>query len=114
MSITLYNVISIISIMLTICTILGGIWAFHNGAARTATEVQERVINALETELTAMREKMESITKENMRLSHTIATICAALKSRGIVISIDGDMVSIKDDKGSTTTRIQEDGSGKI
>jgi hypothetical protein len=104
-----YTAISITSLILTICSILGGILAFRNGIARTANEVQERVINALEVELDNMRKRLDDLKDENTRLRLIIDTICAALKSRGMIIAIDGDMVSIHDGSGSTTTRIHEE-----
>ena len=102
------STLSIFSILLTICGILGGIVAFRNGFTRTANEIQERVINALESELAQLRQRLDDLKDENTRLKHTIATICSALKSRGLAVTIDGDMVSIRDSSGSTTTRIQE------
>ena len=105
----LTNTLSIFSILLTICGILGGIVAFRSGISRTANEVQERVINALESELAQLRQRLDDLKEENTRLKHTIETICAALKSRGLAVTIEGDMVSIHDGSGSsTTTRIQE------
>ncbi len=104
----LANTLSIFSLLLTTCGILGGIVAFRNGFTRTANEVQERVINALESELGQLRQRLDDLKDENTRLKHTIDTICAALKSRGLAVTIEGDMVSIRDSSGSTTTRIQE------
>ena len=100
--------LSIFSILLTICGILGGIVAFRNGFTRTANDIQERVINALQSELGQLRQRLDDLKEENTRLKQTIDTICAALKSRGLAVTIEGDMVSIRDSAGSTTTRIQE------
>ena len=100
--------LSIFSILLTICSILGGIVAFRNGFTRTANDIQERVINALESELSQLRQRLDDLKEENTRLKQTIDTICAALKSRGLAVTVEGDMVSIRDSSGSTTTRIQE------
>jgi regulator of replication initiation timing len=105
----LASTLSIFSILLTICGILGGIVAFRNGFTRTANEIQERVINALEIELEHLRQRLDDLKEENTRLKLTIDTICAALKSRDMAVTIEGDMVSIRDSSGSkTTTRIQE------
>jgi hypothetical protein len=109
----LYSLISIVSFILTLCVSIGGWFAFRHGQAQTANEVQERVINALEVELNALRARLDAVVRENSRLGHIIDTISAALRTRGLAISIDGDMVSIKDmvsvrEGGVTTTRIQE------
>ncbi|GCE07373.1 hypothetical protein KDAU_47020 [Dictyobacter aurantiacus] len=104
------DVLNVVNLVLTVGGIVGGLLAYRGGMARTANEIQERVIAALESELTGMRARLEDMKAENTRLSLIIDTICVALRRRGIAVSIDGDMVSISDDHGaSTTTRIQEE-----
>ena len=105
-----YTILSMISLLLTIGGLLGGFFAFRNGMTRTANEVQERVIHALESEITNLRQRMDDVKEENIRLKLIIETICAALKSRGLAVTIDCTMVSIHDAHGSTTTitHIQE------
>jgi cell division protein FtsB len=104
------NIFSTVNIILTLVTIAGGLLAYRSSIARAANEVQERVIAALEAEITTMRDKLDDMKAENTRLRVTIETICAALRSRGMAVSIDGDMVSIKDSRGSSTTaRIKEE-----
>jgi uncharacterized protein (UPF0335 family) len=79
-----------------------------------ANEVQERVISALNSELTTLADRIESMERENIRLHQIIATICTALKRRGIAVTIEGDMVNIRDQSGTHTERIHEqvDGHG--
>src|SRR6266852_1584770 len=105
-----YTALSVISLLLTIGGLLGGLRTIKNNMTRTANEVQERVINALESEITSLRLRLDDMKDENVRLRLIIETICAALKSRGLAVTIDGDMVSIHDAHGSTTTitHIQE------
>src|SRR5436305_3337630 len=104
----MYNFLSILNLVLLIATTLGGILAFRHGFTRTANEVQERVIAALNSELAALASRVESMEKENVRLHQIIATICAALKRRGIAVTIEGDMVNIHDQSGTHTERIHE------
>ena len=104
------NFLSILNLVLLIATTLGGILAFRHGFTRTANEVQERVIAALNSELAALASRIESMEKENIRLHQIIATICAALKRRGIAVTIQGDMVNIHDQSGTHTERIHEHG----
>jgi cell division protein FtsB len=104
------NLFSTLNIVLTLATIVAGLLAYRSSITRAANEVQERVIAALETEITTMRDKLDDMKAENTRLRVTIETICAALRSRGMAVTIDGDMVSIKDSSGSSTTaRIMEE-----
>jgi regulator of replication initiation timing len=104
-----YTILSIISLILTIGGLLGGVFAFKNGMTRTANEVQERVIHALESEISNLRQRLDDMKEENIRLKLVIETVCTALKSRGLAVTIDGAMVSIHDTHGTTTiTHIQE------
>jgi hypothetical protein len=103
-----YNIISIVNMLLVIFGIIGCFFAFRNGKANTANEIQERVINALQAEVDMLKDKQDEIIAENARLDNTLKTIIAALKSRNLAVTIDGDMVNIHDAQGSSTsTRIQ-------
>ena len=88
---------------------IGGAAAFRHGFTRTANEVQERVINALQSEIDSLKDRLAQLEIENTRLTHIIATIRAALRRRGLHITIDGELVSIRDREGKLThaTRIQ-------
>jgi hypothetical protein len=87
---------------MSICLLIGGVVAYRYGIARTANEVQERVINALQGEIAALHERVEALEKENTRLGQTVALICAALKQRGMHVTIDGNMVGLHDETGSS------------
>jgi hypothetical protein len=58
----------------------------------------------MRSEMVLLRERVEDKEKENAQLSQqinhlelTIDTICVALKKRGLVISVQGEMVNIED-----------------
>src|SRR5579859_5232935 len=101
------STLSIISILLTIGALLGGIWAFKSGISRTANEIQERVINALEADIELLRKRLDELKDENTHLRLVIETICTALKSRGLIIRIEDNLISIDD------TRSEERRVGK-
>lgn len=102
------NFLTLLNIAVTLGLVAGGIVAYHQGLARTADEVQERVINALQHEIQSLQDRLAALEKENTRLSQVIMTIRAALKQRGLHITIDGELVSIHDRSGNITqtTRI--------
>ena len=104
----MYNFLSILNLTLAIGTVIGGVMAYRHGFTRTANEVQERVIAALQAELQALTGRVEGMEKENIRLHQIIATICAALKKRGIAVTIEGDIVNIRDQRGMHSERIHE------
>lgn len=103
------DILSILNLVLCIGLAIGGLAAFRHGFTRTANEVQERVIHALESEINALKDRLGELEKENARLTQIIATIRTALRRRGLFITIDGELVSIRDRAGklTQTTRIQ-------
>jgi hypothetical protein len=103
----MYNIISIVSMLLTIAGILGGILAFKNGFARTANEVQDRVINALQQEISVLHMRLADLEAENRRLDQVLITLCEALKKRGIVVTIDGNLVTVTDGNTTHSMRIK-------
>jgi hypothetical protein len=104
------DLLSTVNFALTVGGIVGGVIAYRSGVERSANQVQESVIAALDAELNSLHHKIDDMKAENTRLCLIIDTICAALRSRGLAVSIDGDIVSISDRRGqSTMTRIQEE-----
>lgn len=103
----MYTMFSIMSLILTIAGLLGGYVAFRHGITHTANEVQERVINALQSEIEMLRGRIDDLEHENSRLDQVIVTICEALKKRGLAVSIDGNMVTVSDGHELQNVRIQ-------
>lgn len=95
--------LSVLNLFMTICLLAGGVIAYRHGIARTANEVQERVISALQSEMEILQTRISTLEKENTRLSELLMTIRSALKRRGIHITIDGDMISIHSSPTHTT-----------
>jgi hypothetical protein len=105
------NFLSILNLVITLSLMVGGLLAYQHGFTRTANEVQERVIRLLQSEIGALQDRIVALEKENTRLSHVITTIRSSLKRRGLLITIDGELVSIRDRAGrvTQTTRIHGD-----
>lgn len=83
-------------------------FAVKNGVMKAASDAQSSAIGAMRSEIETLREKVEDVKKDNHKLQQTIDTICEALKIRGLVISIQGEMVNIADKNGSTTAKIND------
>jgi len=96
--------LSLVNLVMTVSIVIGGIAAYRHGFSRTANEVQERVINALQSEIQALHDRIGALEKENSRLGYTLTTMCLALKQRGIHVTIDGDIISIQDRFGESYT----------
>jgi len=105
------NFLTILNLAATFGLIIGGLLAYHHGFARTAAEVQERVIHLLQSEIGALQDRIDALEKENTRLSQVIMTIRTSLKRRGLHITIDGELVSIQDRAGHLTQSARIHGS---
>ncbi len=90
-----------------VVTLVGAIFVTKSGIVKSTNEAQANAIAALQAEVNTLRNRIGDMEKENTRLEQTIQTICSALKMRGMVITVQGEMVNIHDDKGSTTTHIR-------
>jgi hypothetical protein len=103
------DLLNVIDLGISIVLAIGGVAAFRYGFTRTANEVQERVIHALESEIGTLKDRLSELEKENARLTLIIATIRTAMRRRGLFVTIEGELVSIRDKAGrfSQETRIR-------
>lgn len=76
------------------------------------SKAQNDAIQAMQEEIASLRRKVEDLTRDKIRLEQTIDTICAALKIRGMVITIQGELIHIEDKNGKTTTTRIHNGEG--
>lgn len=99
-------------------TIVGAIFVVRSNIGKAANDAQTSAIQALQADNIVLRNKIADIDKENTRkitdiekenarLEHVLQTIISALKMRGTVITIQGEMINVEDAKGTTVTRIQ-------
>lgn len=105
---SVYNFTSVANMIMMIVMVLGGFFVLKGSMGKAASVAQQSAISAMRDELDTLRSRTDDLKEENSRLQHTLQTICLALKSQGIVVSIDGTMVHISNKEGSTSTRIQE------
>lgn len=103
-----YLISSIIDAMVSTIVVLGGLFVLRGSVGKATSEAQQSAIQAMQSELDTLRERTNDLKEENKRQQNIIQTICEALKTKGIAICINGDIVHIRDDKGSTSARIQE------
>ena len=105
--------LSTITIIFAIGLTIGGFAAaFRNGRQVQLTSFQQAAATAqgaantaLQQRIEALEGRIEDFEKENIVQRHIIDTVIAALKQQyGILITIDGDMVSISDASGSAST----------
>jgi uncharacterized protein YlxW (UPF0749 family) len=107
--------------------IIGAYFASKNMAKSKASEeannTQQRTISALQgtvstlqADIGSLQRKVDELKSENRHQERVIETICLALKSEGIMITIDGEVISIKgleeSKKSATIVRIQDSKEG--
>jgi flagellar motor component MotA len=103
-----YNITSIIGNILMFAMMFGGFFALKGSIGQATNEAQQSAIEAMRSELDTLRSRMDDLKEENKRQQNIIQTICEALKTKGIIICINGDIVHIRDDKDTISKRIQE------
>ena len=88
-----------------------GLLAYRSGISKTQASAQDNTIRALQGEINVLKDRITEIEKENHRHTQTIDLIKKALGQRGLIVTIDGDLVTIIDSKAGSTSsaRIQED-----
>lgn len=91
--------------------IIGGFYLVKSGVSKQKDDAQQRTMTVMQTELSILRDRVADAEKENTRLQSLIDTIYSALEARGMVITIRGKMVHIKDSTGTATVQIDSEQS---
>jgi hypothetical protein len=102
--------LSAINLVITFALLVGGILAYRSAFSKTANEVQERVISAMESEINTLRGHISDLKRENKYLMAVLDIIIESLEKRGLIITIEHSSVTIEDQTAHTTrtTRIDE------
>lgn len=89
-----------------IAVVVGAVVLGKNTARQTTAEAQKNAIDAMQAEINILRGRIDDLNEENTRQKLIIETICAALKTEGMIITISGEMIHIQHGTTSTTTKI--------
>lgn len=93
---------SLIYNLVVIAGIIGALLAFRGGRSKEVGEAQTKLIGTLKDEIEAQARRISDLEKAEARQSQIMTLIRKALKQRGLLVTIDGDMVTILDGSGST------------
>ncbi len=91
--------LSLPSIAITLCVIIGGLFVFRRAAVKQLGELQESVI-------AAYKEQNESQERELVRLRRAIIAMRAAFKQLGMEIEINGTTITLIDGHQGKRKRI--------
>jgi len=101
------NFVTVSNILLGLFGISGIIGAFftiRNTRRAAIVAIQDQTIEALQQQINALKAGQEAMQKENDHLKIIIETISSALKQKGIVISVEGEMVVVEDGRNRTSS----------
>jgi len=106
-------------VLLLVVAVVAGRYMAKSSIGDAASKAQKSAIDAMGEELVVLRGRIDDIKsentdirKENTRLQFLMETIVSALKGMGLIVTIEGELVIIKDTNtnGSVTTRIHGTG----
>jgi hypothetical protein len=90
-------------------SLVGAYLLTKRGVGEKTASAQESAISAMQSELSVLRRRAEDEEEKRKRLEHVIDTICEALKTQGIIITVLGEVVNIEVRENKTTAiRIQD------
>lgn len=78
-------------------------------AEKVAKEAYEGAIAAMKAHIDALQDRIKDTEEESKHVQRTLDTILEALKTKGIYITIQGQLVTIREGKETTITRIHKD-----
>lgn len=101
--VTLLNIfLPVISIVITILAVIGGLAAFKSKFGEQSSAIQIQTIDALNVRVATLEGQARDDAKEIARLRQLISTIRHALKRRGLHIEIEGEYVTLIDADGQS------------
>ena len=95
------QLLGICNLILLVCGAIGGIFAFKHAQKAKTIEIQRETIEAFQQQIDVVKLQVDSLKEENARQAVIIETITAALKQKGIIVTIDGEMVTFTFTDGS-------------
>lgn len=97
----LENLLPAITLIIAISGIIGTTLTYRNTRNSGLSQIQKDTIEAMQRRIDSLEDEYETLKKENNRLSGVIETICSALKQKSIFLTIEGEMITIEDNRAS-------------
>lgn len=98
------GVLPTLQLILILATMLGGVFVFRNSKKAGIVQIQSDTIIAMQQQIDTLKDNQEALQKENIHLQYVIETIVQALQQKGIIITINGEMITLQDAKGQTSS----------
>jgi len=98
------DILPVLQSILLLATLAGGVLVFRSTRRSSIMQIQNDTITALQQQIDALKDRQEALEKENEHLKYLSETTVAALKQKGIVITVEGEMVTIEDALGGRSS----------
>lgn len=99
------HLIGFIQIIITIFGMIGAFFAFRKVQRESIIKFQKETIDSMKDRIDLLEGRVNDLDKENYSLKQTLETVKEALKQRGMIVTIDGDLVTISDSDGKHSMR---------
>lgn len=113
-----YTIIGIAFLLISIATVFGWVKVYRSAVHKAvselqlkASEIQANINEALQSEITLMKDKITELERENIQLKQQLGFVRKALSKKGLAITIDGELVNVSIDQSAVvhaTARIEE------
>ena len=100
-------IFTVANFVIAIGIIIGGYMAVRSGMAHTASDIQERVREALEDENKLLQDRIKRLEVANRRLNQTVLLLISTLKkTHNIELEINDDVIILRDKNGAKAVQI--------
>jgi regulator of replication initiation timing len=106
-------------VLLLVVAVFAGRYMTKSGISDASNKAQKSAMDAMHEEITILKGRIEDVKKdsadmkkENMRLQLIMETIAASLKGMGLIVSVEGDLVRIKNEVSSENVVQRVHGTG--
>ena len=91
--------------ILLIAALVGSVFVFKNTRKSGIVKIQSDTIEAQQQQIDTLKDQVDLLTKKYVQLDYTFEIVKDALKKKGIVITIDGDLISLQEGHKQTVIR---------
>lgn len=103
---------AVIGPIITIAAFISIIIMVRSNIGDLSSKAQHSAIVALRAEMDVQKQRIDTLKEENKHQGRVIQTICDVLKQRGIIVTIEGEIISIEgleSQRSATIVRIQNE-----
>jgi len=102
--------LTILNLLIVVGGSIGGFIAIKTSLAKAESDVQQRVREALEVENNLLKDRIDRLEKTNRRMEKIVQLISITLeRTHHIKLTIDEDIVSLKDIKSGNSHNVSID-----